>query len=375
VLLDPGSRDVVVVAGLPGAGKTTLVAGEPRALDSDAVRERWAPRLRRVPYPLWRPLVHARHWVALWRALGREEGVVVVRPFTAGWLRRAVQRRARRHHGAVRLVVVAATPVQARAGQVARGRVVGERAMRRHERRWAAADLAGEGWTTVLVAARSQGTLSPLSADSRAAGRAWPDTNHAGGTAPMLPTIRKAAAAVALLGAFALGGAAIAGAAGKSETPARSQRDALSGTAAAKVKAAALEKVPGATVLRTEAGGPYSTAYHAHVRTSDGTLKVVLVDEDFEATAVQADDGRGGPDGHRGGPGAGETALTGDTKEKVEAAVTAEYPGATIVRTETNGDSAAPYESHITTSAGKELEVLVSKDFKVVDAREHPARP
>ena len=50
----------------------------------------------------------------------------------------------------------------------------------------------------------------------------------------------------------------------------------------------------------------------------------------------------------------GETALTGATKEKDEAAVLAEYSGATIVRTETNGDSSAPYESHITTSAGKE---------------------
>jgi len=193
----------------------------------------------------------------------------------------------------------------------------------------------------------------------------------------MLPTIRKAAAAVALLGAFALGGAAIAGAAGNSGSS-TAQRDALSGTTAAKVKAAALEKVPGATVLRTEAGGPYSTAYHAHVKTSDDTLKVVLVNKDFEATAVQADAGRrgrGDREGHRGGPGAGETALTGDTKDKVQAAVLAEYPDATIERTETNGDSAAPYESHITTKAGKELEVLVSKDFKVLDAREHPARP
>ena len=104
----------------------------------------------------------------------------------------------------------------------------------------------------------------------------------------------------------------------------------------------------------------------------------MLVDKHFEATAVQADNGRrgGGDRGPRGGgPGAGETALTGDTKDKVEAAVLAEYPGATIVRTETNGDSAAAYESHITTSAGKELEVLVNKDFEVVDAREHTARP
>jgi len=143
---------------------------------------------------------------------------------------------------------------------------------------------------------------------------------------------------------------------------------------------AALEKVPGATVLRTEAGDPYATAYHAHIKTSAGAQRVVLVNASFEATAVQAEAARGGRGkgdhgGGRGGPGAGETALTGDTKEKVEAAVLAKYAGAKILRTETNGDSGAPYESHITTSAGKELEVLVSKDFEVVDAREHPARP
>ena len=260
------------------------------------MRAAWAPRLRRIPYPLWRPLAHAWHWLVLWRALGRSEGVVVVRPFTAGWMRRAVLRRARRRHPAVHLVVVAATPAQARAGQAERGRVVGERAMRRHERRWAAADLAAEGWTTVLVAARSQATLSPLPAESQAPGRAsGAHPPHRRKRAPMLPSIRKAGAAVALLGAFALGGAAIAGAAGtKTGSTAKPQRDALSGTTAAKVKAAALEKVPGATVLRTEAGGPYSTAYHAHVKTSDGTLKVVLVDKDFEATAVQADNGRRG---------------------------------------------------------------------------------
>ena len=204
----------------------------------------------------------------------------------------------------------------------------------------------------------------------------------------MLSSIRKTAVAIVALAALALGGAALAGAAGKtssgssSASKTRPQPEALSSDVAAKVKAAALDKVPGATVLRTEAGGPYSTAYHAHIKTGDGTLKVVLVNASFEATAVQADQGspgrgRGDHDGHGGpgGPGAGETALTGDTKDKVEAAVLAKYSGATIVRTETNGDSAAPYESHITTGAGKELEVLVSKDFKVLDAREHPARP
>jgi hypothetical protein len=209
----------------------------------------------------------------------------------------------------------------------------------------------------------------------------------------MLNTVRKSAISVAALGALGLGGAAIADATSPTTPHSSSgttttqtpqpppQREELSSDVAAKVKAAALAKVPGATVLRTEAGGPYGTPYHAHIKTSDGTLKVVLVNASFEATAVQADQGRrgGGPRdgrGPHGGPGGkGETPLTGNTKDKVEAAVLAKYSGATIDRTETNTDSSAPYESHITTSTADDLEVLVSKDFKVIDAREHPPPP
>jgi uncharacterized membrane protein YkoI len=212
-------------------------------------------------------------------------------------------------------------------------------------------------------------------------------------TSLMHTTIRKSAAAVAALSAFGLGGAALAGAAGKGSSssssssgtsttenrPARGPREALSADVAAKVKAAALDKVPGATVLRSEAGGPYGTAYHAHVKKADGTLAVVLVDSSFKATTVQADSGGGGGKGRHGGrgggPGGGETALTGDTKTKVEAAVKAKLPGATIVRTETNDDGTAPYESHVTKSDGTEAEVLVSKTFEVVEVRERPARP
>ena len=80
----------------------------------------------------------------------------------------------------------------------------------------------------------------------------------------MLSTIRKSAAAVAALGALGLGGAAIADAADNAKSTSgdkaprrvRPQREALSNAVAAKVKAAALAEVPGATVLRTEAGGP-----------------------------------------------------------------------------------------------------------------------
>jgi uncharacterized membrane protein YkoI len=203
----------------------------------------------------------------------------------------------------------------------------------------------------------------------------------------MPSTIRKSALTIAALGALGLGGSAVAGAAGTASPTAtpqsRPDRDPLSADVAAKVKAAALAKVPGATVLRTEAGGPYGTPYHAHIKTSDGKLQVVLVDSSFKATAVQADQGRPGGVGGRGHGGPGgpggrhgdETPLTGDTKAKVEAAVLAKYAGATIVRTETNSDGSAPYESHIKTSDGKQLEVHVSKDFTVLDAQEHPAHP
>jgi hypothetical protein len=44
---------------------------------------------------------------------------------------------------------VDATRAQARHGRRARGRTISRRAMRRHERRWARADLANEPWTTV----------------------------------------------------------------------------------------------------------------------------------------------------------------------------------------------------------------------------------
>jgi hypothetical protein len=113
------------------------------------------------------------------------------------------------------------------------------------------------------------------------------------------------------------------------------------------VKAAALAEVPGATVLRTEAGGPGNAAYHAHIKTSAGKLEVVLVNSSCQATADRSR-GHRGPGRHDGAHGA-ETPLTGDTKSSVEAAVLAEYPGATIERTETNTDDSAPYESHIMT--------------------------
>ena len=118
----------------------------------------------------------------------------------------------------------------------------------------------------------------------------------------MFETSRKTLTAIATVSALAAGGATLAGAATSgtsSSSTAKTQRaqdTALTGDTADRVKAAALAKVPGATVLRVEEGGPYSTKYHAHVRKADGTEVTVLVSSSFEATSVQTRPA-GGPGG------------------------------------------------------------------------------
>lgn len=60
----------------------------------------------------------------------------------------------------------------------------------------------------------------------------------------------------------------------------------LTGTTAAKVRAAALAAVPGGTIIRVEtdsAGSPYE----AHVRKADGSIVTVKVDKDFTVTSTQ----------------------------------------------------------------------------------------
>ena len=79
----------------------------------------------------------------------------------------------------------------------------------------------------------------------------------------------------------------------------------LTGTTAAKVKAAALAAVPGGTIIRVETDSQGSP-YEAHVTKSDGTPVTVKVDANFKVTTTEAGfggPGSGGPYG--GGPRAG----------------------------------------------------------------------
>jgi uncharacterized membrane protein YkoI len=124
----------------------------------------------------------------------------------------------------------------------------------------------------------------------------------------MWSTARKTVATVTALGALALGGSAIAGAAqsntattasgtqagqpGKPPNGGRhvgangKQEQALPADVAAKVKAAALKKVPGGTIERVETDVDHGSPYEAHVKKSDGTELEVLVNKDFAVTAV-----------------------------------------------------------------------------------------
>jgi hypothetical protein len=64
-----------------------------------------------------------------------------------------------------------------------------------------------------------------------------------------------------------------------------------------------------------------------------------------------------------------EQALSGDVAAKVRAAALAKVAG-TVDRVETNVDSSAPYEAHITKSDGTQVEVQVSKDYTVAAVNE-----
>ncbi|MCF2527710.1 ATP-binding protein [Yinghuangia soli] len=169
-----GASDLVVLAGLPGAGKSTLMArcARARTIDSQHVRERFQLRLPWwVPYPVIRPLVRITHYLRLYAAL-RARGPLVVHdcgtvPLVRTWLAATARRQGRDVH----LLFIDARTDEARAGQQARSRCVPPRDFARHcavARRTldalAAAAAPPPGWKSAVVLDRpAAGRLRDLS--------------------------------------------------------------------------------------------------------------------------------------------------------------------------------------------------------------------
>ena len=88
----------------------------------------------------------------------------------------------------------------------------------------------------------------------------------------------------------------------------RSDETLLSGDAAAKVRQAALERVPGATIVRVETDADGHAAYEAHMGKSDGTPVTVYVNKQFEVVSVES--GMPAPPGSAPGGSSGNSSGT-----------------------------------------------------------------
>ncbi|MDO0911599.1 AAA family ATPase [Streptomyces sp. DT2A-34] len=132
-----GPEDLVVITGLPGSGKSTLMRRTVKGtrVDSQDTRDRWAARMPRfLPYAVYRPLVRMAHYAGLRRALRSGEGVVVHDCGTQAWVRGWLAREARRRGGTLHLLLLDVPPGTALEGQRERGRGVSRYAFLRHRR-------------------------------------------------------------------------------------------------------------------------------------------------------------------------------------------------------------------------------------------------
>lgn len=141
--------DIVILSGLPGGGKSTLLrritapTGVLHRVDSQDVRARWERLARWVPYGLLRPLVRAEHYLRLWWVLrGTGDSVAVHDCGQWGWVRRWLGWEAGRRGGRAHLLLLDVSPQEASAGQRERRRHVSSWAFDRHRR--AMAVLRGE---------------------------------------------------------------------------------------------------------------------------------------------------------------------------------------------------------------------------------------
>lgn len=169
---------LVLVAGLPGAGKSILLArlyglrgdetepvaaGDVRVIDSRQARNWWARYLGPIPPRARTPLVQATHVWRIARAVLRGHAVVAHTRGTWPHIRNGFAWLARRRGASMHLLLLDVPPQTARAGQHSRGRVVTSGTFARHCRRWQV--LIGRARTGSLPPAASVTVLDREAAD------------------------------------------------------------------------------------------------------------------------------------------------------------------------------------------------------------------
>jgi hypothetical protein len=163
---------LVVVAGVPGAGKTTALRSAARAgvrvLDPEHQRDWLRARVPAGVPCSYRPLTHLAHRMLVIAVLLRGPGggsVLVHDPGTRTWLRRLIGALGWLRGWSSHLLLIEVSRDDALLGQQRRRRVVRARAFDRHWRRWvrlrAALDrrgarAAGWGWDAVTLVRRDQ---------------------------------------------------------------------------------------------------------------------------------------------------------------------------------------------------------------------------
>lgn len=145
---------VLVVAGIPGAGKSTLLErlfpeqggasfgsgpgpDSVELLDSHHDRIRWRRWLGRLPYPLWRPIVHLAYYARIRTAIATAPGPIIVHECgTRRLTRELIRRWASRRRRALHLLLLDVHPTVALQGQRTRRRLIRTRSFTAHCRRW-----------------------------------------------------------------------------------------------------------------------------------------------------------------------------------------------------------------------------------------------
>lgn len=144
---------VVVVAGVPGAGKTTLIH---RAVDRDLARVVDTDDLRAAGRSR---LLYLAHYLRIAVAVGGRRPVVIHSRGTQPAARRAIAALAALRGRPAHLLMIDAARDEAEAGQRARGRTVPAAEMDRQLARWrrlVARRPRREGWASVVVLTREQ---------------------------------------------------------------------------------------------------------------------------------------------------------------------------------------------------------------------------